>query len=274
MKEYTLAEDVAKYCLPDGYAIPSKEEMTRLVVLAKAGDGEAYELVVKGTLKYIIRESAAKLKSMPYIRHVTIGDLIGESVLAIDRSIKKFDPGHGGGFLSYAKHWIDNYMREVLMDNGTPGASNIRIAKKKIMAVVRDGVDINDYNELARETGLPFETICSTLAVRSVVSMESLVTEDGLTIGDRVADGSASHQEKLGYEDRRRFVRKALRKLDSKAGKVISMRFGLDGEPMRRNKIGDEIGCCEENVRQIEIRALAELRDDLAAMGMMKNQDI
>ena len=230
MKEYTLSEDVAKYCLPDDYVIPHKDEMTRLVMLAKNGDGDAYEQVVRGTLKYIIRESAAKLKKMPYIRHVTIGDLIGEAVLSIDRAIKKFEPGHGG-FLSYAKHWIDSYLRDGLMKNGVPGANNVCIAKKKIMAVVRDGVDINDYEELSRETGLPFETVYNTLAVRSVVSMESLVTEDGLTIGDRVADCSISHQEKLSSEDRRKFVRKALRKLDGKAGKVISMRFGLDGDP-------------------------------------------
>jgi RNA polymerase sigma factor (sigma-70 family) len=42
---------------------------------------------------------------------------------------------------------------------------------------------------------------------------------------------------------------------------VITRRFGLDGQPPRTlEQVGDELGITRERVRQIESRALAELR--------------
>jgi RNA polymerase primary sigma factor len=49
--------------------------------------------------------------------------------------------------------------------------------------------------------------------------------------------------------------------------RVLSLRFGLDGEPPQTlEEVGTQLGITRERVRQLETRALRELR--LAAPGL------
>ena len=59
----------------------------------------------------------------------------------------------------------------------------------------------------------------------------------------------------------------ALEQLNPRMRRVLSLRFGLDGEPPQTlEEVGSELGITRERVRQLETRALRELR--LAAPGL------
>ena len=59
----------------------------------------------------------------------------------------------------------------------------------------------------------------------------------------------------------------ALEQLNPRMRRVLSLRFGLDGEsPQTLEEVGTQLGITRERVRQLETRALRELRQ--AAPGL------
>src|SRR5436190_926350 len=66
---------------------------------------------------------------------------------------------------------------------------------------------------------------------------------------------------------RRREIAGALEQLNPRMRRVLSLRFGLDGEaPQTLEEVGTQLGITRERVRQLETRALRELRQ--AAPGL------
>ena len=60
---------------------------------------------------------------------------------------------------------------------------------------------------------------------------------------------------------RARELAKALSHLNPRLRRVLSLRFGLDGEsPKTLEEVGSILGITRERVRQLESRALRELR--------------
>jgi RNA polymerase primary sigma factor len=56
-------------------------------------------------------------------------------------------------------------------------------------------------------------------------------------------------------------LRRALKLLNPRLQKVLTLRFGLDGnDPLTLEQAGVELGITRERVRQLETRALKELR--------------
>jgi RNA polymerase primary sigma factor len=56
-------------------------------------------------------------------------------------------------------------------------------------------------------------------------------------------------------------VRRAVTLLNPRLQKVLTLRFGLDGtEPLTLEQAGVQLGITRERVRQLETRALKELR--------------
>src|SRR5438046_1609512 len=61
---------------------------------------------------------------------------------------------------------------------------------------------------------------------------------------------------------------KALTCLDPRMKRVVERRFGLDGQaPQTLEELGGELGITRERVRQLELRALRQLRE--AAPGLL-----
>jgi RNA polymerase sigma factor (sigma-70 family) len=58
-------------------------------------------------------------------------------------------------------------------------------------------------------------------------------------------------------------VRRAVDSLPQKERIVISQRFGLDGMPETLEEVGRLLGCSRERVRQVEVRALDNLKTRL-----------
>jgi RNA polymerase primary sigma factor len=50
-----------------------------------------------------------------------------------------------------------------------------------------------------------------------------------------------------------------MRRLEDRERAIVSLRFGLEGEPMTLEEIGRRLGVTRERVRQIEVQALRKL---------------
>jgi RNA polymerase primary sigma factor len=72
---------------------------------------------------------------------------------------------------------------------------------------------------------------------------------------------SDTPDELTAQRSRANEIARALAHLDPRMRRVLALRFGLDGElPQTLEEIGAGLGLTRERVRQVESRALRELR--------------
>jgi RNA polymerase primary sigma factor len=84
-----------------------------------------------------------------------------------------------------------------------------------------------------------------------------------MTINELVADTHNPGPDELVRDsDEIRRLGELLHQIDEREGRILRLRYGLDGEdPMTLKEIGVRIGLTRERVRQIEHEALRKLRD-------------
>ena len=86
--------------------------------------------------------------------------------------------------------------------------------------------------------------------------------DDATTLADRLeAPSEASPLRRVLQDEFKAQVAAALRWISPRDGKVLRLRFGLDdGQSRTLEQVGQVLGITRERVRQIETRALAQLR--------------
>jgi RNA polymerase primary sigma factor len=117
--------------------------------------------------------------------------------------------------------------------------------------------------ELARETQQTEERVRELLElVETPVSLETPVGDGESLYGDLIEDvHSLAPHEQSAQQARARELAEALEQLNPRMRRVLSLRFGLDGEsPQTLEEVGTQLGITRERVRQLETRALRELR--------------
>jgi RNA polymerase primary sigma factor len=117
--------------------------------------------------------------------------------------------------------------------------------------------------ELAKETGFTEKKIRDLLElIEDSVSLETPVGDGDSDYGDLIEDVNADLPEEtttLGMRSEE--LSEALTRLKPRMRTVIVRRFGLYGQPPQTlEQVGVELGVSRERVRQLESRALRELR--------------
>jgi RNA polymerase primary sigma factor len=95
------------------------------------------------------------------------------------------------------------------------------------------------------------------------VSLDSPIgADDSLTIAEVVPDPDAvAPLDRLINNTDRALLREVLATLKAREGKILAMRYGLDnGEPKSLEIIGQHFGVTRERIRQIQEKALQQLR--------------
>ena len=117
--------------------------------------------------------------------------------------------------------------------------------------------------ELTKESGLPEQRVQDLLElVEDPVSLDVPVGDGESLYGDLIEDlNSAQPEEKTAHLLRAKELAAALAHLNPRMRRVLALRFGLDGEkPQTLEEVGAGLGITRERVRQLESRALRELR--------------
>jgi len=117
--------------------------------------------------------------------------------------------------------------------------------------------------ELTKETGLTEQRVEDLLElVEDPVSLDVPVGDGESLYGDLIEDlHSAQPEEKTAHLLRAKELASALSHLNPRMRHVLALRFGLDGEkPQTLEEVGAGLGITRERVRQLESRALRELR--------------
>jgi RNA polymerase sigma factor (sigma-70 family) len=170
---------------------------------------------------------------------------------------------------TYATWWIRQSVTRALAEQGRTIRLPVHVADQ-VRRVMRGrrllAQKLNrdpTYDEIAAETGFTPERVGELLElVQDPVSLETPVGDGESMYGDLVEDtNTAGPDVETAERLRSSEVAAALDRLNPRMRRVLSQRFGLDGTaPKTLDEVGADLGVTRERVRQLESRALRELR--------------
>ncbi len=270
--EYAPAADPLKLYVRQigGGPLLTREEERELARRKDEGDEEAKTRLIESNLRLVMAITRNYTKAS-----VPLLDLIQEGNLGLIRAVEKFDYRLGFKLSTYATWWIRQAITRALADQGRTIRLPVHVAdqvRRLLRARRQLAQKLNrepSLVELARETQQSEERVRELLELMETpVSLETPVGDGESLYGDLIEDvHSLAPHEQSAQQARGRELAGALEQLNPRMRRVLSLRFGLDGEsPQTLEQVGSELGITRERVRQLETRALRELR--LAAPGL------
>jgi RNA polymerase primary sigma factor len=200
-------------------------------------------------------------------------DLIHEGNLGLIQAARKYDPfreGHDVKFITYAVWWIRQAILHALAEH----AGSFRLPQKQantLYRMERVRSELSDSlgrspgeDELAKELEISIEDVrVLTQAAQSSLSLNDPVDAEGDSeFGDLLEQTVLPDtDDRILRESFLQALADALADLPERERAVLELRFGLDDDqPKTLREIGELLGLSRERVRQIESRALNQLR--------------
>lgn len=246
------------------YKIFPAEEIIELVKEAQNGSLKARDLVVKSNLRFVVT-MAKRWQG----RGVPLMDLISEGNNGLLYAIDKFDIDRGTPFISYAVHWIRQYIYQAIYWTGReirlPVSQQVKVIQllKAESEFIKDHARTPSSQELSELTGIE-ESDINYLAQFSnkLVSVDDFLGGDSENnqVCDVIPDGEPLLDEGVNKEYLYEELEKILAQLSIREHDILCMLFGIGREPMDNKLIGDMFGVGTERIRQIKEGALKKLR--------------
>ena len=232
------------------------------------------EALIKSNLRLVLKIANDFLgRGLPW------EDLVSEGNRGLVTAARRYDASRSAKFSTYSAFWIKQAIHQAIAEQsqtvrvpmGTQiNARKIRKTVQELSArLKREPTD----GEVAQAAGLPLVTVERLRGTRQV-DMTSLNTPvdgeaaEGMELIEMVSDDTfpAPDEEMIRIEDVEQLL-KLLDTLSERERKVIRLRFGIGGEPVRTlDEVGKELSCTNERVRQIQNIALKKLHSRMVKM--------
>ncbi len=255
-----------------------REEISALWKQIKKGNAAAKNRMMEINLRLVI--PTAKRFHRPGME---LMDLVEEGNLGLMQAIEKFEPSKGYRFSTYAVYWIEQFIRKYLEEQ----SGSIKIPSHAWGSLKRwfkvwnnlkeeNGRDPSlqemaaELNLSARKVKAIMETINAAMGVESLASLVG--GEEELTLEDILSDdGKGNPHDVILHSENANVLQEHLMALQDRDREILSLRFGLlDNEPKTLGEVAEQVGLSRERVRQIEERAVQQLRKAAQKAGLLE----
>jgi RNA polymerase primary sigma factor len=247
----------------DGRLLTPAEER-ELARRKDEGDEEAKRKLIESNLRLVMSITRNYSRA-----DVPLRDLIQEGNLGLIRAVEKFDYRLGFKLSTYATWWIRQAVSRALAEQGRTIRLPVHVADQ-VRRITRARRTLGQkltrdptIDEIAVETGFTPARVQELLElVHDPISLETPIGDGDSMVADLIPDPLAQEPEHEAAMQARSFeLNEALAKLAPRQRRVLVERFGLDGvKPRTLEEVGTNLGITRERVRQLEARALRELR--------------
>jgi RNA polymerase primary sigma factor len=253
----------------DGRLLTPAEERA-LAQRKDEGDEVARRRLVEANLRLVMSITRNYTRA-----DVPLLDLIQEGNLGLMRAVDKFDWTMGFKLSTYATWWIRQAVQRALAEQSRTIrlpvhiADQVRRVQRARRALGQQLSRDPTFDEIGAETELTPLRVSELLdLVQDHVSLETPVGDGESVMSDLIEDPNAVGPEaETALRLRSTELARALSQLKPRLQRVLVLRYGLDGSGGRTlEQVGVELGITRERVRQLETRALRELRH--AAPGL------
>ncbi len=247
----------------DGRLLTPSEER-ELARRKDLGDEAAKRKLIESNLRLVMSITRNYTKT-----GVPLLDLIQEGNLGLIRAVEKFDYRMGFKLSTYATWWIRQAVTRALADQGRTIRLPVHVAEqvRRAMRARRQlAQKLNrdpSIEEIAKESGFTPDRVRELFdLVEEPVSLETPVGDGESYYGDLIEDEKSAAPDTATADSMRATeLAEALQRLNPRMRHVLARRFGLDGQkPQTLEEVGAGLGITRERVRQLETRALRELR--------------
>lgn len=265
----------------NSFPILSKEEEYELARQWHEEENlQAAQSLVLSHLRYVVRTAKS------YMGYgLNFADLVQEGTIGLMKAVKKFRPEREVRLVTFAMHWIKAEIHEYIIKNWRIVKIATTKAQRKLFFKLRSKkkdtrwLTNSEILEIARDLGVK---------PKDVVQMEARMAFDDTPFDLPTDDDDG--QEKISYSpveylenksaspeqeldnDTWQFkmshaLQEALARLDARALYILQCRWlNDDDNKATLEELADHFSVSKERIRQIESRAMAQIKDQLSTV--------
>ncbi len=265
--------------------LSAEEEYTLANRLSIHGDTDAAHQLVTSHLR-LVAKLAMGYKGYGW----PITDIISEGNVGLMQAVQKFDPEKGFRLATYALWWVKAAMQEYILRSwslvkiGTTAVQkklffNLRRAKNQIQAYEDGDLNPENLEKISKQLNVPEKEVVNMnrrLSGADPSLNAKISTDDGSqTEWQDWIEADAPNQEEEYVEKeedtiRKELISEALNILNERELDIVQTRR-LSEETSTLEELSEKYDISRERVRQIEVRALEKIKEEIQKLMKDKN---